>query len=252
MSADITVVMMTIDRTPRPNYLGKTLHRFSEAGVFYSPRLHSMHIIDSGTKKPLDYFDAHLPKHRSPKLYIHCGETRNTRENVAKTMWIGSATGTKWVLFCEDDIDVCASFLDSVGRWLDEHEREDRRVYAFGAAYDQIKTLHRMHQTVWDYPITAFYGTQCIALRSEDAKSYSEYMTSHPLVRGENAPQAYDIAMQDWAREQWPDYKFFSASVPNFVQHLGSKSSLGSKFFTFPAWPGPEWTYAPPVRVLVP
>ena len=244
---DIAAVLITLDRTPRRNYLGETLDNLERGQFFASKRLHSFRIVDSGSSAT--YIAEQL---RGRALPVITSEVRrNARQNVSQALLFAGQAGAKWVLFMEDDIDVCDNFLNSVGKWLDDHEREDRRIYAFGAAYAQIAQARTDGMTAWNYPIEAFYGTQCIALRTHDALGLSQHLHATPFVRGVDAPQAYDIAMSDWMREKYPSIRHFLASAPCFVQHLGEQSALGSKFFTFQAFAGRNWSYSEPgVTVL--
>src|SRR5207248_6254739 len=125
-----------------------------------------------------------------------------------------------WVLFLEDDIIVCAHFLDSVSAWLEDNSLESHRVVAFGAAYREIVALRDAGRTRWDYPISAFYGTQCICLRTPDAADVATYW------QNQNRQCLYDLLLKDWAREHYPAEEYFAASVPSFVQHVGRDSAI--------------------------
>ena len=48
---EITVVMITVDRTPRKNYLLETLKNLERGDVWKSEHLHSFHLFDSGGSK---------------------------------------------------------------------------------------------------------------------------------------------------------------------------------------------------------
>lgn len=245
---DIAVVMTTLDRAPRRNYLGETLENLVRGGVWKSPRLKSFWLVDSGSKDVGGYiYDQGAPD-VDGNIYLDTWwsstvEPRLARENVARALLLGADTDAPWILFCEDDIDVCADFLDSVGAWLDDHAHPDCHVYAFGAAYDHICTMYYCGESSWAYPIDAFYGTQCFALRNADARNLAAWLDTHPLVNGVDAPGAYDISMHEWAKTNWPTVDNFGASVPNFVQHMGDESSIGSGFYQFPMWPGRDWSY---------
>lgn len=239
---DIAVVMITLDRSPKKNYLGETLTNLERGGLWKSPRLRSFTLVDSGSPNVYPYFFSQFNFPRGIEVDT-TNNRRNARENVARALHLGADTGAPWVLFTEDDIDVCANFLDSVGKWLDENTIEHCHIYAFGAAYDQIRAAYKLKATAWGYPVEAFYGTQCFAIRNEQAQSLAVWLETHRLVRGVDSPGAYDLSMQEWSRANWPEFDYFRASVPNFVQHLGDESLIGNKFFKFPAWPGREWSY---------
>lgn len=238
---DITVVMITMDRSPKRNYLGETIRNLERSGLWESSRLRRFILVDSGSPSVYQYlFNQMATKGLDVDT---CIKPRVARENVARALFLGARTDADWVLFMEDDIDVCSDFLNSVGRWLDKHGVSTCHVFAFGAAYDQIRMAHKLRATAWGYPVEAFYGTQCFAIRPQDANSLAIWLETHRLVGGVDAPGAYDISMQEWARTNWPSVDHFMASVPNFVQHLGEESAIGNGFFQFPAWPGREWSY---------
>ena len=208
----IQPVMITIDRSPGINYIDETLAHIDESNSGY----HSLIMSD--------------------------GEGICASKNVADALLMGC--DSDWVLFMEDDIAVCHEFYRSVKRWLAKYARDDRRVVAFGAAYDYIKTNAERGLEVCDYPIDQFYGTQCFAIRGDDARSLSEYLYNHAYDR-EDDGTAYDLLMHDWAKATYPDIHHFSASCPSFVQHIGMTSSIRprSNIHTFTSWPGKDWTY---------
>ena len=198
------------------------------------------------------YTDCHVTEDWMPdRVHVHRateGQRRTPNLNVATALAVGADTRTPWVLFLEDDIDVCGWFLDSVGAWLDAHARDDRRVYAFGAAYQQIRDVVTRGGTSWDYPVSAFYGTQAFAVRHADARSLAEWLFDHPRYLGDDGvgPDAcYDLAIHRWSAARYPTLRFFLASAPSFVQHTGRESviSPGQTTHWFQSWPGRDWSY---------
>jgi len=159
------------------------------------------------------------------------------------------ACGAPWVLFCEDDLDVCGEFLDSVGRWLDEFAFPEYHAFPFGAAYPQVYQEARRGQFVWRYPVGAFYGTQCVALRRDDAARLANYWRTEPEVCDVWSPSAFDLMLADWHRKTYPEQPHLLASAPSFVQHIGRDSIATSKKQThqFESWPGIFWVYEPGV-----
>lgn len=256
---DIAIVLITMDRTPRgkENYLPTTLANFKRAGVFNSPRLHSFHVCDSGS--PSGWLVSEVESvGLSGFLSLHMDGNRLACENAGYALVTGGKTDTTWTLFCEDDLDLCADFLDSVGRWLDDHgtgPTSDRyRVFTFGTPYPQVQWCAERGLTSWEYPVPNFYGTQCFAARREDALSLGTYLLSNPRVRGIYNPNAYDLMFHDWMANIYPTPDdgytdptpyLFLASVPSFVQHVGRQSVCTGKDIThtFDSWPGPDWSY---------
>ena len=234
---DIAIVMVSVDRSPKRNYLGDTLMNLERGGVFRSGRKHSFHISNSRCDSFVDDCVTAL----GLPIAVHKPEDQlNVNQNVVNALRIGALSGATWVLFLEDDIDVCARFLDSVGAWLDEHRIPEGLVYAFGAAYDVLRTMGKRGATVWNYPVDGFYGTQAIALHASDAADLAKWLEEHEQ---EYSIGAYDIRMHDWATSRGVTH--FLASVPSFVQHTGQESIIAprAEVHTFTSWPGQEWSY---------
>lgn len=246
---DIAVTMITVDRSlkgKRTNYLGETLRNLDRSKVFDSPRLRNFIICDSLSDPRL--WCAEELVYRADRIEsIDTAKGRLACENAGHALICGGLTGTKWVLFLEDDIDVCQDFLGSVGRFLDKYgSKAHFRLYAFGAAYDQLNQQRRQGYDYWRYPVGAFYGTQAFAIRAEDAVSLGRYISSNPMVRGVYNPNAYDLMFHDWASVNYPGCEFL-ASAPSFVEHIGRESVCTGKNEThrFESWPGREWSYQP-------
>lgn len=244
---NIATVMITVDRRLKgkeTNYLASTISRLGDDKFFSSPRLRQFILCDSLSDlrwAPIQV----LTQLSNVKLEMAPTGGRLACENAGHALICGGLSGAKWVLFLEDDIDVCKDFLGSVGRFLDKYGHMERfRLFAFGAAYDQVTQAARGGDDCWPYPIDAFYGTQAFALRAEDAVSLGRYIGSNPMIRGVNNSNAYDLMFHDWAHIKYPGCEFL-ASAPSFVQHIGRESVCTGKEEThrFESWPGREWTY---------
>jgi len=237
---DIALTMITIDRSPGTNYLYDTLRNLRRGGVWDAERFHSLHLcnstIESRWARQQSYTFA-LSFHRPNKDLL-------PSLNVAAALRAGYSTGCKWIVFLEDDIDVCDFFIESVSKWLDLHQADHFRVYSFGANYDAVKITAASGGTYWQYPVTAFYGTQCFAIRRDDALSLSHYLEDNPLYKGTSAG-AYDLILQEWSKYEYPQLKNFLASAPSFVQHIGRHSIINPRqdVHSFPSWPGRNWTF---------
>lgn len=234
------IVMITVDRSPGKNYLIETLENLKRGGVFDSPLLGDFTIFDSGSEIKERHVNQALDTvGLSSKINrVIAGIRRTPTENSAIALSVGARLGFHWVLFLEDDIDVCADFLESTAVWLEEHA-EKYRVFPLAAKYDEIlAVLARRGDTMWRYPVECFYGTVAITMRSEDALSIATYL------EGRKNEHQYDLHMQDWARER--DIKYFLTPVPSFVQHIGAQSFIrpGSDPIAYGSWPGREWSYA--------
>lgn len=238
---DIAVVLVTIDRSPRPNYLADTLASLARSGVFTSERLHSFHIVDGGSEDPIHHVASSIPGREEVQLHYDKRVTANY--NVASALRIGSAQGAPWVLFLEDDGKYCDRFLESVALWLEDHAQPSVPVYSFATNYRQVTEAAYHGETSWDYPVQCFYGTVAFACRPEVAESIAEWLEGHEFSRQSDGT-CYDIHMMDWALEH--DVPFFLAAAPSFVQHMGKVSSIrdpDGEFIQFDNFSGEKWFY---------
>jgi hypothetical protein len=234
--------MPTVDRSPGAQYLSQTLANLTRAGVFTSPRLHSMHLIDSGVG------DWPYPALNGEPISVHRpAQRRGPSENCAEALRIGALTLAPWVLYLEDDIDVCADFLGSVGRWLDDVERvASPSVYKLTCNHVAM-TLNPAKQRGWcTLPAAQTWSTVAMALRSDVAMNLSEWLHERPLYTHENGrvDVAYDMEMHNWAASV--NISEFVISVPSFVQHIASNSAIrpgDRRIIRFPTWPGRDWSY---------
>lgn len=199
--------------------------------------------------RPVDYFSQTI------KNLVRSGLGRSSRLcnfgiyethepaniNVADALSLQACDVNNWILFIEDDLDFCNSFVDSCAAWLDEHEYGDVKVYAFGCSHPAIEDSYEPY---WKYPISCFNGTQCFAVRRYDALEIAKYLRKHCYDRTPDGT-AYDLLIADWARANWPDQEYFLASCPSFVQHVGMNSVIRPRpnVHTFTSFPGPEWSY---------
>jgi hypothetical protein len=229
------VVMMTFDRSPRTNYLQDTVNNLLRAGVFESSRLHSFTLADSGSPT-LDVIQTAF-ENVDYDVYVATGQ-RTPTQNAAYALSRASNMGADWVLFLEDDIDVCNWFLESAAGWLEDHIDMGHRVFPLGANYADIEGLVG-RSTCWTYPIAAYYGTLAVAMRSNDARSIAEHLAQ---IDPEKA--TYDLFIAQWAAAR--GIREFLTPVPSFVQHLGQDSSIrpGGEFHQYRSWPGRQWSYA--------
>lgn len=229
----IAAVMVTVDRTPKPNYLAETLENLKRGGCRDSKHLLRIDLVSPD----LEWASRALPGQ-------NCMGRNPANLNVASALRFGADTGAPWTLFLEDDIDVCANFFDSAGAWLDDHARDDRRAYFFGANFGEVGDLAAKGIHAWDYPIDLAYGTQAFAVRSEDAASLADYLEEHCYDLTPEGTR-YDHLMRGWAKERWPEIDHFLASCPSFVQHTGRSSVIDPRevVHVFPSWPGREWSY---------
>lgn len=220
----IIIVMITRDREEfnKKNYYNATMESFERSGLWTSSVEFEFHVFDGGSKN----FDFMEKNKRSSRIKVHTlTEVPAPNVNAGRALWSGSQIGAiadgDFVLFVEDDIELCGDFLDSVGAWLKAHNRIDRRVFTFYTPYREVEEAFDARCTAWDYPVEKFYGTQCLATRLGDAASLGDFLMSLPY-----ATAGYDIEAQKWSKERYPYIDFFLASVPCFAQHVGRQSVL--------------------------
>lgn len=202
----MAVTMITINRFPRENYLHTTLDNLFRGGL--------------------------------SELQLFNGYGLSPSANAARALRAGALAGQKWVLFLEDDIDVCADFIGSVERWLD-HCPEHRIIYSLGSTFHEV-TRSDSDSHWCDYPIDYFYGTQAFAVKSYGAFALAGWIESNP---GGRLLGEYDLMIADYARERKVDN--FIASCPSFVQHIGRDSIINPResTHTFDTWLGREWSF---------
>ena len=263
---DIAVCIMTFDRRAygKKNYLEETLDNFTQVGGFLSDRFHSLHIVDGGSPaegewphqgiKDIAYTMATPGAGAGyPHVFVHASESKVLScQNAARTLRAGIGSGAPWVLFCEDDLDFCGDFLESVGHWLDLFGDDKYPAFVFGAAYPATSLLASRGIYSWEYPIRSFYGTQCFAMRPAVAAELAAYWDSNPQVNDVWSPSAYDLMMQQWVLTYRPRQKFFLASCPSFVQHIGRQSIATGKpiTHTFDSYPGRNWAFTEGVMTV--
>jgi hypothetical protein len=245
---DIAVAMITMDRTPTQNYLRETLLNLQRAGVFASDRLRSFDLLDSGSPGLAAFLCREVPAGVDVRVQ---SAKRSANRNAATALRTGAESGAKWVLFLEDDIDVCGSFLDGVGAWLDDVTSGDHgvyAVYALGANYTFVADAAERGLHAVNYPVAAFYGTQAMVLRRDVAVDLASWLEAHEFDLNPDGI-AYDLHMHQWAKAR--GIEDFLVAAPSFVQHIGRASIVQprAETHTFPSWPGREWTYTRKERV---
>lgn len=253
--ADIAVVMVTVDRTPQRNFLGQTVRNLLRSGLRQGVLLCNSRQDDAWAKEILREInvshavledvdpegDNALLEQGYWIIDSPVGFNRSPNRNVAQALGYGGHSGKRWVLFLEDDIDVCDDFLTGVGQWLRDFAEDGRHlIHALGANYKFAKSGAAL------YPIEQFYGTQGVVMRSDYACSLADWLLSHEFDMNTQGA-AYDILMHHWAKTLHPEVRYFLAASPALVQHIGTESIIAPRpdIHTFPSWPGPSWRYMP-------
>ena len=261
----VAIAVKTMDRgayAPKvPNCLGDTLANLKRGGVFRSPHLHSLTLVDSGSPDVVDFIRSELPEAvwtvEDGAVNVGGGMRfridapvegrRNLHRNARDAIQIAGSAGATWAMVIEDDIDVCSDFLESTVAWLADHRQPSPMMYAFGANYQQIRNLYRRSGSgVWKYGVRGFYGALCCVWSPEDALDVVEWYGPDPCyVNVETGRKIYgrghDMMLGRWGADR--DIKFFRATVPCFIQHIGVQSGLGNRKIEYAGWRGRGYSY---------
>jgi len=237
-------VMRTVDRTARPkparNYLGDTLQSLDQGGFFAAAKLH---LVDSSPSPWLrDSFNGHANVGGALYECHFADRVYTNNENALRALMIGLGTGADWIVHLEDDIAVCRDLPGSIDRWLTEYASEHYVLYTFHTPYRQVQDRHAQGLATWPYPVQAFYGNQCWAIRRADAEDLATYLTTR--IPTWTTGQGFDLIIKEWANHAGES--FFLASCPSFVQHIGRESALHlGRFHENGSFPGTDWSYQP-------
>jgi glycosyltransferase involved in cell wall biosynthesis len=235
---DIAAVLLTFDRSPGRNYLAETLGNLKPS-LDLATRLEGpASIVENGDS--CAFASATKMQIFGPGGIFFCSIKGPPNEAVAGALDLTS--DSKWILFLEDDIDVCGNFVDSAGAWLDDYADPDIPVYALGVNSPAVMQHARKGIHAWRYPTADFYGTQAVAIRAEAAPEIAAYLREHCYRYGERGAQ-YDHLIRDWLLEQGVDELI--TPCPSFVQHIGRTSSIDPRavIHIFPSFPGKAWSY---------
>lgn len=150
-------------------------------------------------------------------LGLHVSARADVTPNENACLALAGAAGDEadWVLFLEDDAGPIDDLIGSVDRWLADHEDPAVHVYPLGYQYDADAS-----ETAWEYPISAFYCSVALVIRTSMVPSLIAYLRANSHVR-----QGFDLMTGHWHRTA-SDSPDLLAPVPCFVEHLGDESTL--------------------------
>lgn len=226
-SMTFAIGIVSFDRSPTENYIIPTLQSLQQD--FKSPLLKNLTIYDSGSPKP------HLNKIKPyiegyGKVQLSTPEERlYIQENGARCLLESSKHESEWVMFIEDDIEVCSSFLKRVNNWLINNAKENVYAYTMCAAYpENLSAAASAGQEYWEYPVEAFYGIQCFVMKTKHARSFGEYLLEAP------GGQYNDMHLKDWLVKQGQKV-LYTPAPHSFVQHIGLISNYHKdRYHSFP------------------
>lgn len=237
------IVISTADRSPARNYLVDTLNALMQSGVFSSAIPHRVIVVDTG-KGVMQRSRAAIwfASHGIPVEIVTPERHGSSPDNAAEGLWAAASTvNAEWVLFLEDDIEACGSFLESVDAWLRDHATDDVPMYPFCAAYSKNAGRERSAKS-WKYGLGSFYGTQAYAIRGKDAVSASVFLRKE--ARARNQTNGHDLLLRDWVLSEYPDCTHLLSPGMDFVQHVGKESSIhAGRFHSYPHFGGYGWRY---------
>jgi len=235
------IVISTADRSPGDNYLLDTLENLQASGVFSSRIPHELVIVDTGKGvRHRAQAEIWLATRGIPATVITPEEKCSGLRNAAEGLKYASLTAS-WVIFLEDDVETCGMFLESVSAWLSDLPESEYDFHPLCAGYSS-KAGRERTQKVWEFPISAFYGTQGYVVSRQVARSIGVYLDE--LEDQTHQRFGHDMAIKAWANKRWPELIYFQAPGMDFVQHIGKNSSIHpGRFHQYPHFGGLRWTY---------
>ena len=247
---DIVLVMPTVDRSPRTNYLSTTIANLARSGAFSSDRLAGVWLIDSGGSDGWPeraFLGVDSSDWRAVTVVAHPTVRRGPAENASAALRYGAESGAPWVLYLEDDLDVCDDFVGSVGRWLDDHARPEATIYKLAADHMVMERPSIIRCGSWECAAADTWSTVAMVLRADVATDVADWLAANPIYAHKDGRLgvAYDFELQRWAAAR--GIAKFICSAPSFVQHLGDESAIrpnDRRLVRFPSWPGRSWVYS--------
>lgn len=199
------IVIMTTDRSPRPNTLAASVASLRDAGVFDSPRLANFSVVNADAESLQYVYDAFNDVDYGVRIATGM---RGPTANAAFALRLGARLSEKsglherpWVLLLSDDVVVEPNFLELAAAWVG-HDN-DRVVSLTGA----VRTLD------------AFCGSRALALNALDARSLGFYLEE----RG--GRPTYDSLIVEWAREK--NITSFTSPEPPLAACIVNRLAVG-------------------------
>lgn len=236
MNRKYIIGVTSLDRSPKENYLKKTLENFDDSGIFKSRIPHEVHIFDSGSRD-IDYIptcyplEIHFPlQNEIDKIRdIYNDPTRNQitlRQNMVCMATYCSNTDADFVIMMEDDVETCGNFLESVDSWVEKNFKPNKDklmpVVSFFTPRKQIVEKFKSGESIWRYQASKYYGRQCTMVRKKDCSSIANWFINY--FKGKSG--GHDLVLQGWMINKFSRRTHLYASSPCFVQHIGRFSSF--------------------------
>jgi hypothetical protein len=237
MCEPLTITIRTADRSPRPNYLGRTVRSLLAAGVA-ADRLHLV-LTDPDVR----WLEPELGPALLAAVTQHIpGRRRSPNVNGVAQLGVLAIAPAAWLLMLEDDLEVCQDFAGSVVRWLTAHRRADVHVYRF-CGFGSPAGRWGAGEL---YPLREQRGSQAIALAAADAGRLARWAAGYvDVYTGELRPEwrpagapfrdrpavGFDKLVGYGALAAWPADRYSVVSRPHLVRHIGRASSIAPRGF---------------------
>ena len=220
----IVATILTVDRSPRANFLANTVASLRASGLLHHPAF-SLHIFHSGENANIN--DANL---EDGNITLHTApDRRHFNLGLVNALRHASSLNPDFVLFMEDDIEVCPDFPDYVISTLAEFSADP--LMDFVTYYEEVMNRYLDGERCIDMPADSFYGTQCFAMTRENALSYADFVERNHQVKPGFADVWFDSWLEDCDRP-----RTVSCAVPSAAQHTGVESTHSHEFVKTPAY----------------
>jgi len=137
-----------------------------------------------------------------------------------------ASTDAEFVIMLEDDVEFCASFMESIDLWMSRNFKPEKHkmvpIVAFFTPRKGVMGAFRAGHNIWKYTVAKFYGRQCILVPREFCDEIAEWFIAN--FRGRSG--GHDLVLKNWMIHKFPNRPYLYSSVPCFVQHIGKKSSF--------------------------
>ncbi|MFT5135175.1 MAG: hypothetical protein ACI8XV_000197 [Arenicella sp.] len=222
----IEAVIITLDRSPRKNYLPSTLDSLKKSGLFeHAAFTLSVHHdgLDCENISAAEALDSRVAviKGGNPLLGYNLAAVRAIRYACAQS--------PDFVLFMEDDIKVCPDFPEFVIATINEFGASP--LMDFATYYQEIVDAYLEGNRSFEMDAVQFYGTQCYVSTCADMQSYADFIERNHNIK----PGFADIWFDSWLEESGRP-RFVKCAVPAAAQHIGVESSHGHGFIDGPAF----------------
>lgn len=192
-----TITILTCDR--QPSYLSDTVATIPEdyaiqyisQGQIIQPR--------AGDLMPVD------------KKY----KQDHTRHRDSQYNYARALLNTKDGLIIEDDVKLSRYFDTALNKIINDIPTE-RYAVALYSCYNW--TQYSKYETIAEYPIDMFYGTQAMLYDIETAKEFGAYLLEN-IGR-----EPYDLALKTFIKTVNPEVVLYASKL-SLVQHIGNVST---------------------------